>query len=37
MNGVDDLLKTENSDDADIEAILDSEFEEEGELSLIHI
>jgi len=31
MNEVDDLLKTENSDDADIEAILDSEFEEEGE------
>jgi len=31
MNEVDDLLKTENSDDADIETILDSEFEEEGE------
>jgi len=31
MNEVEDLLKTENSDDADIEAILDSEFEEEGE------
>ena len=31
MNEVDDLLKRENSDDADIEAILDSEFEEEGE------
>ena len=30
MSEVEDLLKTENSD-ADIEAILDSEFEEEGE------